>query len=159
MRSLPVPGNALLTRSTPSPYGDGAGDGVVAVSTDACANDAERSELLGAIKAYCAERLTDFIQYVWIKPLGPVLHITADVVVLVAPNHVRGWVRERYGDLLRVAASAALDRNVVVHLVDAGWSIEREEVTALEAEAEQLRRRRQTAARAIQRYGPGPWAS
>jgi hypothetical protein len=67
------------------------------------------AEVLG----YCAERVTDFILHVWLAPLE-LLEVTEVAeagsgergelrVTLGAPDHVRGWVRERYAELLRDA--------------------------------------------------------
>jgi len=44
--------------------------------------------------------LTDFIFHVWIEPLRPAGQV-GDTLFIAAPGHVRGWVRERYGGLLR----------------------------------------------------------
>ena len=65
-------------------------------------------------------RVTDFIFHVWLEPLRPAARI-GDTLYLHAPDHVRGWVRERYGELLRAAASHS-DRLVKkIELVDEHW--------------------------------------
>jgi chromosomal replication initiator protein len=60
----------------------------------------------------------DFSFHVWIEPLAPAA--LADRVLYVrAPEHVRSWVGERYGELLnRAAAGGGLLR---VELVDEAW--------------------------------------
>jgi chromosomal replication initiator protein len=65
--------------------------------------------------------VTDFIFHVWIEPLRPGACV-ADTLFLRAPGHVRGWVRERYGDLLRSAAERALGTRVDVQLVAEDWA-------------------------------------
>src|SRR4051794_12922610 len=50
--------------------------------------------------------VTDFIFHVWLEPLTPAGRV-GDKLFISAPGHVRGWVRERYGDLLRQAAANA----------------------------------------------------
>jgi chromosomal replication initiator protein len=64
--------------------------------------------------------VTDFIFHVWLEPLRPAARV-GDKLVLTAPSHVRGWVRERYGDLLRAAAARVNGGRLDVELVDEGW--------------------------------------
>ena len=64
--------------------------------------------------------VTDFIFHVWLEPLRPAARV-GDKLVLTAPSHVRGWVRERYGDLLRVAAARVNGARLEVELVDENW--------------------------------------
>jgi chromosomal replication initiator protein len=65
--------------------------------------------------------VTDFIFHVWIEPLRPAARV-GDTLFINAPGHVRGWVRERYGDLLRKTAEQALSTRVRVELVGDDWS-------------------------------------
>src|SRR4051812_10040160 len=48
--------------------------------------------------------VTDFIFHVWLEPLKPAGK-AGDKLFVSAPEHVRGWVRERYGELLRRASA------------------------------------------------------
>jgi chromosomal replication initiator protein len=64
--------------------------------------------------------VTDFIFHVWLEPLRPAARV-GDKLFITAPGHVRGWVRERYGDLLRRAASRAHGARLEVDLVDESW--------------------------------------
>src|SRR6478735_4027834 len=64
--------------------------------------------------------VTDFIFHVWLEPLRPAARV-GDKLVLTAPSHVRGWVRERYGDLLRGAATRANGGRLEIELVDEEW--------------------------------------
>src|SRR3954453_19091493 len=64
--------------------------------------------------------VTDFIFHVWLEPLKPAAQ-AGDKLFIAAPGHVRGWVRERYGDLLRRSATSALGRRTDVELVDESW--------------------------------------
>jgi chromosomal replication initiator protein len=64
--------------------------------------------------------VTDFIFHVWLEPLKPAARL-GDKLFITAPGHVRGWVRERYGDLLRKAAAAAGGGRLEVELVDEDW--------------------------------------
>jgi chromosomal replication initiator protein len=64
--------------------------------------------------------VTDFIFHVWLEPLKPAARV-GDKLFITAPGHVRGWVRERYGDLLRDAAARANGGRLEVELVDEKW--------------------------------------
>src|SRR5436190_18578900 len=64
--------------------------------------------------------VTDFIFHVWLEPLKPVGRV-GDKLFIAAPGHVRGWVRERYGDLIRRAAQHANAGRLDVELVDENW--------------------------------------
>src|SRR3954470_8581061 len=64
--------------------------------------------------------VTDFIFHVWLEPLEPAARV-GDKLFIKAPGHVRGWVRERYGELLRTAAARAGGRNFEIVLVDERW--------------------------------------
>src|SRR4051812_27361180 len=64
--------------------------------------------------------VTDFIFHVWLEPLKPAGKV-GDKLFISAPGHVRGWVRERYGDLLRTAATRVNGRRVEIELVDERW--------------------------------------
>src|SRR3954449_9585469 len=61
--------------------------------------------------------VTDFIFHVWLEPLEPAAR-TGVRLPLTAPSHVRGWVRERYGDLLRQAAASVNGGRLQVVLVE-----------------------------------------
>jgi chromosomal replication initiator protein len=64
--------------------------------------------------------VTDFIFHVWLEPLKPAGRV-GDRLFITAPSHVRGWVRERYGDLLRDAAARGNGGRLEVVLVDEDW--------------------------------------
>src|SRR4051794_4929751 len=64
--------------------------------------------------------VTDFIFHVWLEPLKPAGRVE-DKLFITAPSHVRGWVRERYGDLLRHAAARVDGARLEVVLVDEKW--------------------------------------
>ena len=64
--------------------------------------------------------VTDFIFHVWIEPLKPAGQVR-DKLFITAPSHVRGWARERYGDLLRKAAARVSGRTLEIVLVDENW--------------------------------------
>jgi chromosomal replication initiator protein len=64
--------------------------------------------------------VTDFIFHVWLEPLKPAAQL-GDKLFVTAPSHVRGWVRERYGDLLRQTASRANGERIEIVLVDEDW--------------------------------------
>jgi chromosomal replication initiator protein len=66
------------------------------------------------------ERVTDFIFHVWLEPLRPAARI-GDTLYIHAPDHVRGWVRERYGELLRSAAAHSDGLVGKTELVDERW--------------------------------------
>src|SRR5437879_1811467 len=73
------------------------------------------------IREHIRAEVTDFIFHVWISPLRAV-GSADDTLFVAAPDHVRGWVRERYGDLLRRAAHAALGAAGRVELVNERWT-------------------------------------
>src|SRR3954463_11953568 len=64
--------------------------------------------------------VTDFIFHVWLEPLKPAGRV-GDKLFITAPNRVRGWVRDRYGELLRSAATRADGQQLTVALVDEDW--------------------------------------
>src|SRR5204862_4937308 len=64
--------------------------------------------------------VTDFIFHVWLEPLKPA-GLVGDTLFVSAPGHVRGWMRERYVDLLRRAAPRANGGRLEVDLVDERW--------------------------------------
>jgi chromosomal replication initiator protein len=64
--------------------------------------------------------VTDFIFHVWLEPLKPAGRV-GDRLFVSAPGHVRGWVRERYGDLLRSSASRVNGSRLEIDLVDERW--------------------------------------
>jgi chromosomal replication initiator protein len=64
--------------------------------------------------------VTDFIFHVWIEPLKPVARV-GDKLFISAPGHVRGWVRERYGELLRDSAARVNGKRIDVELVPEDW--------------------------------------
>src|SRR3954464_7241987 len=64
--------------------------------------------------------VTDFIFHVWLEPLKPAAQ-AGDKLFIAAPGHVRGWVRERYGDLLRSSAERVTGGRLEVALVDESW--------------------------------------
>src|SRR6478672_7366688 len=66
--------------------------------------------------------VTDFIFHVWIEPLTPAGRV-GDRLFITAPGHVRSFVRERYGDLLRAAAARAAGGRLQVELVSEDWQV------------------------------------
>ena len=64
--------------------------------------------------------VTDFIFHVWIEPLKPAGRL-GDKLFISAPSHVRSWVRERYGSLLRSAAERVDGGRLEIELVDEDW--------------------------------------
>lgn len=100
------------------------------VAPDVVAPDPARAAALGELWARvlerCAGEVTDFIMHVWLAPLELRWLGTApddqraQLAVIGAPGHVRGWVRERYADLLRHALSAELGGTVLIQLVAGG---------------------------------------
>jgi chromosomal replication initiator protein len=65
--------------------------------------------------------VTDFIFHVWLEPLRPAGRV-GEQLFIAAPGHVRGWVRERYGELLRTAAARVNGGGrIEVELVDEDW--------------------------------------
>lgn len=88
--------------------------------------DEERAELAEVWQRTLARihgEVTDFILHVWFRPLELVRvdrAPPAPLAVVAAPPHVRGWVRERYGEILRVALSAELGLGVAVLLTEGG---------------------------------------
>ena len=64
--------------------------------------------------------VTDFIFHVWLEPLRPAGRV-GDKLFVSAPGHVRGWVRETYGDLLRHSAARVSERRLEIELVAEDW--------------------------------------
>ena len=72
------------------------------------------------MRAEMRGEVTDFIFHVWLEPLKPAGRV-GDKLFVTAPGHVRGWVRERYGDLIRRAAREAGEGRLEIELVDEKW--------------------------------------
>jgi chromosomal replication initiator protein len=72
------------------------------------------------MRAEMRSEVTDFIFHVWLEPLKPAGRV-GDKLFITAPGHVRGWVRERYGELIRRAARQANGGRLEVELVDENW--------------------------------------
>src|SRR6187549_3659749 len=72
------------------------------------------------MRAEMRSEVTDFIFHVWLEPLKPAARV-GDKLFITAPGHVRGWVRERYGELIRRAARQASGGRLEVELVDENW--------------------------------------
>jgi chromosomal replication initiator protein len=64
--------------------------------------------------------VTDFIFHVWLEPLKPAGQV-GDKLFITAPGHVRSWVSNRYGELLRDAAGRVNGGGADVVLVDEDW--------------------------------------
>src|SRR3954451_10615584 len=60
--------------------------------------------------------VTDSTYAIWLEPLR-VAELTADTVVVVAPDNLRSWVTDRYGPLIQRAARHVLDAPVSVRFV------------------------------------------
>src|SRR5947199_6389785 len=73
-----------------------------------------------AMREEMRAEVTDFIFHVWLEPLRPAARL-GDKLFIASPGHVRSWVRERYGDLLRDAARRASGERLEVVLVDESW--------------------------------------
>src|SRR5689334_6206706 len=65
--------------------------------------------------------VTDFIFHVWLEPLKPAGRV-GDKLFITAPGHVREWVRDRYGELLRSAASRVNGARLEIDLVGEDWT-------------------------------------
>ena len=72
------------------------------------------------IRAELRQQLTDYAFHIWVDPLEPAAERNGTLFVR-APRHIQGWVQERYGPLLRSAASAAAPTLHAVELVDPDW--------------------------------------
>jgi chromosomal replication initiator protein len=72
------------------------------------------------MRAEMRGEVTDFIFHVWLEPLKPAGRV-GDKLFITAPGHVRGWVRERYGELIRRAAREANGGRLEIELVDESW--------------------------------------
>ena len=72
------------------------------------------------IRSVLRSDLTDFTFHVWLEPLTPAGR-AGDILYVRAPDHVRGWVRERYSPLLAAAAGKVLGTRARVELVDDAW--------------------------------------
>lgn len=64
----------------------------------------------------CRPEVSEFVANTWLDPISG-LAVGDEELLLAAPGHVRGWVKERYGELLEQKAAEILGRPVRVHLV------------------------------------------
>jgi chromosomal replication initiator protein len=71
------------------------------------------------IDAELRRAVTDSTYAIWLEPLRPA-ELTDEHVVVVAPDHLRSWVADRYGPLLEQAARHVLDAPVQVRFVAPG---------------------------------------
>jgi chromosomal replication initiator protein len=72
------------------------------------------------IRSEIREAVTDFTFHVWLEPLAAAGR-DGDTLYIRAPDHVRGWVRERFSPMLDRAAAHALGGRARVQLVDESW--------------------------------------
>jgi chromosomal replication initiator protein len=63
--------------------------------------------------------VTDSTYAIWLEPLR-LVELTADHLVVVAPDNLRSWVADRYGPLVQQAARHVLDAPVQVRFVAPG---------------------------------------
>jgi chromosomal replication initiator protein len=73
------------------------------------------------IRARIRDELTDYAFHIWVEPLEPAAR-AGGTLFLRAPRHIRGWVQDRYGSLLRDAARGAGPEVTSVELVDEDWT-------------------------------------
>ena len=73
------------------------------------------------IRSRLREDLTDYAFHIWMEPLEPAAR-AGGTLFLRAPGHIRTWVQERYGSVLRDAARAVSAGVDVIELVDEGWT-------------------------------------
>ena len=73
------------------------------------------------IRARIRDELTDYAFHIWVEPLEPAAR-AGGTLFLRAPRHIRGWVQDRYGSLLRDAARGAGPEVTSVELVDENWT-------------------------------------
>ena len=79
----------------------------------------ELETIWDAVRRELRRDVTDFTFHIWLEPLEPA-GCEAGVLYLRAPDHIRGWVGDRYMPLLRGAARRAGIAGVEV--VDEGWA-------------------------------------
>jgi len=73
------------------------------------------------IRAELRAGVTDFTFHVWLEPLAAAGR-DGDTLYVRAPDHVRGWVAQRFSGLLEEASARALGERTRVELVDEGWT-------------------------------------
>jgi chromosomal replication initiator protein len=73
------------------------------------------------IRARIRDELTDYAFHIWVEPLEPAAR-TGSTLFVRAPRHIRGWVQDRYGSLLRDAAGRVAPEVTSVELVDEDWT-------------------------------------
>lgn len=73
------------------------------------------------IRARIRDELTDYAFHIWVEPLEPAAR-AGSTLFLRAPRHIRGWVQDRYGSLLREAARGAAGEVTSVEVVDEDWA-------------------------------------
>lgn len=72
------------------------------------------------VRQQLRREVTDFTFHLWLDPLE-LAHNTQTRLFVRAPDHIRGWVRERYLHLLTVSACRALERSVSIEIVGSEW--------------------------------------
>jgi chromosomal replication initiator protein len=68
------------------------------------------------IDAELRRAVTDSTYAIWLEPLRPV-ELSEDALVIVAPDHLRSWITDRYGPLVAQAAQLVLDAPVRVDFI------------------------------------------
>lgn len=94
---------------------DGSGANVAPLVAPQGAGPADR--VWRQILELCRPEVSEFIAHTWLKPIAG-LAIGDDELLLVAPRHIRGWVSNRFDELLEVKAAEVLGRRVRIHLVE-----------------------------------------
>jgi chromosomal replication initiator protein len=73
------------------------------------------------VRAELRREVPDFKFHIWLEPLD-LAAIEGNTVFVRAPEHIRGWVCERYLPVLRAAVTRAVDERASVEIVGVDWT-------------------------------------
>ena len=91
------------------------------------------SEAWSAVVRELRDEVTDSTFHIWLQPLAAA-GLVGGTLFVRTPDHIRGWVEERFLSVIRRAASSARVA-VVVELVDERWQPPAEDAAAVPAPA------------------------
>jgi chromosomal replication initiator protein len=83
----------------------------------AAVNEKELERIWSRVQAELADAVDEATYRIWLEPLEARAFDGA-TLTLQGPARVCGWIRERFGPLLRICAAAAIDPGVTVELIE-----------------------------------------
>ncbi|MGA2320334.1 MAG: chromosomal replication initiator protein DnaA [Solirubrobacteraceae bacterium] len=111
---------------------------------------AELEDIWSRVQAELALAVGEPTYRIWLEPLRAV-ELTGESLLLEAPAHASGWIRDRFGRVLQQSAAAVLGPHILIEVLSDHASAD---AVAPESGAERAASRRATARRSEPRAAP-----